>query len=207
MTTVPAGDRQWGGRLPLLGPDDLDDDQRSLDADLRSWSVPWAEQSGFAASTDDGRLIGPWNVYLSRPVPGRGYNAWLKTDTSGSTLPATAREVVILTVRAAWGAEYEIYSHVVVARRAGLPESVIDAVREHRTTDDFTPEQLVAHAFTDELVRSHAISDDTYRRAESTFGRDGVLDLVHLISMYLALSAQLNAFAVPAPPIPSAPDT
>ncbi len=40
------------------------------------------------------------------------------------------------------------------------------------------------------------------------FGQDGVLDLVQLISIYLATAAQLNAFRVPAPesePRPSAP--
>ena len=40
--------------------------------------------------------------------------------------------------------------------------------------------------------------------ALDAFGRDGVLDIVHLVGMYLATSALLNAFRVPAPEIPPA---
>ena len=46
------------------------------------------------------------------------------------------------------------------------------------------------------------MSDATYAAAQEAFGRDGVLDMVHLTGMYLATSALLNAFEVPAPPIP-----
>ena len=49
------------------------------------------------------------------------------------------------------------------------------------------------------------IDDETYAAALGSFGRDGVLDMVHLIGMYLATSALLNAFEVPAPEIPPAP--
>ena len=48
-------------------------------------------------------------------------------------------------------------------------------------------------------MRTHRVDDETYAAAEQAFGRDGVLDMVHLIGMYLATSALLNAFEVPAP--------
>ena len=53
-------------------------------------------------------------------------------------------------------------------------------------------------------MRTRAVDDATYRTALEAFGQDGVLDMVHLIGMYLATSAVLNAFEIPAPPIPRA---
>jgi 4-carboxymuconolactone decarboxylase len=196
-----AGDRDWGGRLPRAESIDLDDDQRAAREEILERSARWAERSGFAPTDDQGGLIGPFTAFALRPAPGRAFNRWVQTDQRGSSLSAPIREVVILTVGVAWQAEYEIYAHVAVARTVGLSETVIDGLRR-RSTEGFAPDELAAHRFVDELVRTHRVADDTYAAAEEAFGRDGVLDMVHLTGMYLATSALLNAFAIPAPPIP-----
>ncbi|GAA4802432.1 carboxymuconolactone decarboxylase family protein [Actinomycetospora chlora] len=196
-----ADDRDWGGRLPRAESIELDDDQRAARAEILERSARWAERSGFAPTDDEGGLIGPFTAFALRPEPGRAFNRWVQTDQRGSSLPATIREVVILTVGVAWQAEYEIYAHVAVARTVGLSETVIDGLRRG-STDGFGPDELAAYRFVDELVRTHRVADDTYAAAEEAFGRDGVLDMVHLTGMYLATSALLNAFAIPAPPIP-----
>ena len=85
-----------------------------------------------------------------------------------------------------------------MARTVGLSDAVIDGIRTG-SEEAITGDELVAHRFTDQLVRTHRVDDETYAAAEQAFGRDGVLDMVHLIGMYLATSALLNAFEVPAP--------
>jgi 4-carboxymuconolactone decarboxylase len=198
----PAADAQdWGGRLPRAESLDLDDDQRAAREEILERSARWAERSGFAPTDDQGGLIGPFNAFALRPAPGRAFNQWVQTDQRGSSLPKPIREVVILTVGVAWQADYEIYAHVAVARAVGLSETVIDGLRRG-STEGFGPDELAAHRFTDELVRTHRIAQDTYDAALAAFGRDGVLDMVHLVGMYLATSALLNAFEVPAPAIP-----
>lgn len=203
MTVHPStGDRQWGGRLPLAETGTLDDEQRAVAEQLHLFAVPWAEQAGFAPTTDDGHLIGPWNVLVHRPQPARGFNEWVRSDQVGSSLPATVREVVILTVGVAWQAAYELYSHTAVARHAGLAEPVIHGLLNHAPNDAFSAAELAAHHFTDELVRSRTVGDETYRHALELFGQHGVIDMVHLIGIYLATSALLNAFEIPAPDPP-----
>jgi 4-carboxymuconolactone decarboxylase len=199
MTEHPAADaKNWGGRLPRNETLDLDDDQRSAAEELRERTVPWAEGSGFAGTDDAGGLLGPFNAFALRPGPGRAFGRWVAKDRRDSSLSAPIREVVILTVGVAWQADYEMYAHVAVARSVGLSETVIDGLLTG-STEGFTSEELAAHRFTDRLVRTHRVDDETYAAAEQTFGRDGVLDMVHLIGMYLATSAILNAFEVPAP--------
>jgi 4-carboxymuconolactone decarboxylase len=197
----PADAADWGGRLPRNETLDLDDDQRAARDEILERSARWAERSGFAPTDDRGGLIGPFNAFALRPAPGRAFNRWVQTDQRGSSLSAPIREVVILTVGVAWQADYEIYAHVAVARTVGLTETVIAGLRSGDTTG-FAPDELAAHRFADELVRTHRVADPTYAAALDAFGRDGVLDLVHLVGMYLATSALLNAFEVPAPEIP-----
>jgi 4-carboxymuconolactone decarboxylase len=198
----PAADaRDWGGRLPRAESLDLDDEQRAAREEILERSARWAERSGFAPTDDRDGLIGPFNAFALRPAPGRAFNQWVQTDQKQSSLPATIREVVILTVGVAWQAEYEIYAHVAVARTVGLSETVIAGLRRG-STEGFGDDELAAHRFADELVRIHRVPARTYDAALDAFGRDGVLDMVHLIGMYLATSALLNAFEVPAPEIP-----
>ncbi len=199
MTEHPPADaKNWGGRLPRNESLDLDDDQRAAAEELRERTVPWSESSGFAGTDDQGGLIGPFNVFTLRPGPGRAFGRWVAKDRRDSSLSAPIREVVILTVGTAWDAAYEIYAHVAVARSVGLSETVIDGIRTG-SIEGFTGDELAAHRFTDQLVRTHRVDDEAYAAAEQAFGRDGVLDMVHLIGMYLATSAMLNAFEVPAP--------
>lgn len=202
ITEHPAADdRDWGGRLPRNESLDLDDDQRAVRDQLVERGAAWAERSGFAPTDDRGGLIGPFNAFVLRPEPGKAFNRWVVADQRGSSLSAPIREVVILTVGVAWQADYEIYAHVAVARSVGLSETVIAGLRGG-STEGFAPDELAAHRFTDELVRTHRVAPETYAAAEETFGRDGVLDMVHLVGMYLATSALLNAFEIPAPPVP-----
>lgn len=102
MTThPPAGARDWGGRLPRNETLDLDDEQRAAVDRIRSGTARWAEESGFAATDDEGGLIGRFNAFVLRPRPGAAFNRWVATDQQESSLAATVREVVILTVGAA----------------------------------------------------------------------------------------------------------
>ncbi|MEU9820647.1 carboxymuconolactone decarboxylase family protein [Pseudonocardia alni] len=206
MTTHPsAGARDWGGRLPRNETLALDDEQRAAVDRIRSGTARWAEESGFAATDDEGGLIGPFNAFVLRPRPGAAFNRWVATDRQESSLPATVREVVILTVGAAWGAAYELYAHTAVARSVGLAENAVQALLDGTAAQVLTGDELVVHRFVDELVGTHRVSDGTYAAAEAALGRDGMLDTVHLTGMYLSVSALLNAFEIPAPEIPPAP--
>lgn len=192
----------WGGRLPLLDPDQLRDDQRERYDGIVQNSVPWAERAGFRAQLDDGHLIGPFNGFLHAPGLSQGYGRWIAAEGRNTTLSAELREVVILSVGVAWEAAYEIYAHVAVARSVGLDEAVIDGIRRGATTDAFTAEQAAAHDYSRSLAGSRRVDDATYRRAVDVLGQQTVVDMTHLVAIYLATSALLNAFEVPAPEIP-----
>ncbi|HEY5840160.1 MAG TPA: hypothetical protein VIU87_01560, partial [Mycobacterium sp.] len=57
-----------GGRLPLADPTDLVGAQRELFDKMTSTVAPWARDTGFHSTTDDGRFIGPFNPALLNPA-------------------------------------------------------------------------------------------------------------------------------------------
>jgi hypothetical protein len=58
-----------GGRLALLDPDDLTDEQRQLFDLLDAPFVPWATTNGFAGKTDAGSTWSISSACTSSPAP------------------------------------------------------------------------------------------------------------------------------------------
>ncbi len=188
-----------GGRLPLLGKTELDGAQSTLYKAMEKDLLPWAKKSGFRAATEDGRLLGPFNPLLYNPMIGQGFLDYLGAEREHTTLSAKVREVIILSVGAVWKSAYELYAHTAVADRAGLDPAVIHALAAGRTPENLPDDQRVAHEFARRLAAEHEIDPNLYARAEEAFGRKGVVDMIHLTSLYMGTSALLNALAIPVP--------
>lgn len=186
-------------RLPLLDPQGLTKEQRELYERLEESLLPWARESGFEATTEKGKLLGPFNALLYNPEMGAAQLNYLKTERDSTELDATVREVVILTVGAACHCAYELYAHRAVAAKTGLAQGAIEALANGAEPEGVTEAERTAHRFVRALVVEHAVPDEVYGEAERVFGHKGLVDMVHLVGLYLATSALLNAFAVPVP--------
>jgi len=188
-----------GGRLALLEPDTLASDQKKLYKQLRDTMVPWAEKSGFKAATYDDRLIGPFNAMLRSPAISTALLGVTSTEGQETSLGKTVREVVILTVGAAWQAAYELYAHVAVGQSVGLATATVQALAAGQKPADLSHEEGVAYDFTHRLATTHQIDAELYEQAIVTFGEKGVVDMIYLAGQYMTISGLLNTFAVPAP--------
>jgi 4-carboxymuconolactone decarboxylase len=188
-----------GGRLPLLDPKNLEGDQKNLYELLNSTLISWAGASGFKGTTEDGKLIGPFNPNLY----GIGITpAWVQlvdAESKHTSLDKRVHEVVILSVGAVWKSPYELYAHSVIARRAGIPEIAIQALVAGTGSEQLSRKEQVANRFARQLATERRVDADLYREAESIFGRTGLVDMVYLIGIYLLTCALLNAFEIPAP--------
>jgi 4-carboxymuconolactone decarboxylase len=189
-----------GGRLALLSPEKLDSDQEDLYDHLQDSMVPWAKKSGFRATTYDDRLIGPFNAMLRSPLISKALLDVTATEGKETSLSKKVREVVILTVGAAWQAAYELYAHVAVGQSVGHDAATVQALAAGQKPASLTPEESVAYDFTQRLATRHQIDDELYEQAIVTFGEKGVVDMIYLAGQYMTISGLLNTFAVPAPP-------
>jgi 4-carboxymuconolactone decarboxylase len=107
--------------------------------------VSWAQRSGFAATTDGERLIGPFNPSLLSPEMATQSLKLQATEEQYTSLDERARQIVILTVGAVWQAPYELYAHAAAAHHAGLAESTVAELIAGGEPDALTDPEKTAH--------------------------------------------------------------
>lgn len=183
-----------GGRLTILHLKDLSPSQRAAYEVVDRQFVPWAEASKFESKTPDGGLIGPFNSVLYSPEISSAFLAWQTAEEKHTSLDARVRQVTILAVGAVWKADYELYAHAAVGRKAGLSERTISQLSAGEPGDDLSAAEQVAQRFV-----SRRIDDDLFAAAKDSFGLKGLVDLVNLIGAYQTVCGLLNGFVVPAP--------
>lgn len=188
-----------GGRLPLLRPDELSPEQKRLHDRIGATLVPWAEQAGFQARTDDGRLIGPFNPILFSPALAGAFLDLQEAEQHDTALSDRMRQVVILTVGAVWASDYERYAHTAVARQTGLSAAAIAALCHGETPDELGADERVAQRFTQQLASTHAVEPALYAEAQQALEPKALVDLMALAGIYGLVCGLLNGFAIPAP--------
>jgi 4-carboxymuconolactone decarboxylase len=198
-TTMTKADQILGGRLPLADPTTLTGTQRELFNAIQANQVPWADKAGFEATTQGGRLIGPYNSFLLHPELAAKILEFSSAEKAHTTLSRREHEVVILAVGAVWEADYELYAHRAVARSAGLPEHAVNALANGSIPDALSEHEKIAARVARELSTRHRVGDELYREAEKAFGTTGLFDIAALVGQYHTVCNVLTLFEVPAP--------
>ncbi|MGH6644704.1 MAG: carboxymuconolactone decarboxylase family protein [Bradyrhizobium sp.] len=184
-------------RLPLIDPADFDPLQKALYDDMRAGIATGF--NAFKTQQPDGKMIGPWNVSLHHPAVGQGsWDLTMAVNAIG-VLSANVKEVVILVVGGHHQAAYEIYAHVAVAERAGMPLARISALVSNIKPDDLAADESAAVVMALALCRGGPVPEPTWRQAVETFGELGAAQLVFLVGVYAFVATTLNGFDVPAP--------
>ncbi|MHB1924158.1 MAG: carboxymuconolactone decarboxylase family protein [Acidimicrobiales bacterium] len=182
-----------GERLPGLTRGELGQDARSL------WDAIVGSGRGNVVG-ESGSLVGPFNAWLHAPEAGRALSelgAVLRFDTS---LERRLTEVAIITVGAAWKAEFEWWAHARMAREHGVAEAVIEAIAAGEMPTFEREDEAIIHAVARQLVTTGRVEQGTYDRASALLGHQGMVELVSLCGYYCLISFILNTFEVALPP-------
>ena len=174
-------------RVPYLDRDDLAEDDRHIYDRI-------AETRG--SVEPDTPMPNSFRALLNSPGAADAVGQlgeYLRFHTS---LDPVSREIAIISVAREASAEYEWAHHAPVARRAGVPEEVIDAIRTRRDPPGLTPGQSICAKAAKELVGAGALAPETFETAERLLGTGGVIDLVTLVGYYAMLSVALSALQV-----------
>ncbi len=188
-----------GGRLALLDPASLTGAQRAVYDRLTATMVRWADQSGFQSTTQDKRLIGPFNSVLLSPGITPAFLDLQDAEQAHTTLDQRVRQVVILSVGALWRSAYELYAHTAVALQAGLPDAAVQTLASGAVSDELSVQEKLAARFARALSAGHCVDAALYEETEAAFGAQGLVDLVFLAGSYHIVCGLLNTFDVPAP--------
>ncbi|WP_242902628.1 carboxymuconolactone decarboxylase family protein [Actinomadura terrae] len=111
-----------------------------------------------------------------------GYNA-LAELFGKSSLPAHAKQVVLLTISVENGCEYCVAAHSTMALRSKMPSETVEALRAGKQLDD--PELEAARRFTRLVVADRGSVDDAEVRAflDAGYTRRHVMDVILGVGM------------------------
>lgn len=147
----------------------------------------------------DGALTGPFNAMVHAPDAGGPLGSLGAALRFGTSLGRRLTEVAILTVASRWQAEFEWMAHARLAREAGVPGAVVDAIGAGGEPAFTADDERIVHATARELVISGRLSAASYAAAHELLGDTGVVELAALCGYYTTISFLLNAFEVPLP--------
>lgn len=122
---------------------------------------------------------------------------YLRFNTS---FPPRLSEFAILITARHYTCQYEWQAHEPHARKGGLVQTVIDAIKEKRRPDAMQPDEAAVYEFTTELLRNGKVADATYENTVKLFGTRGAIDLAALIGYYIMIGMTLLAHDVALPP-------
>lgn len=168
-------------RIPLVSLDTMTPEQQQ------------AHDQIVARNHRIGRLPGPYWMLLHSPELAESCSQVGELLRYRTELEPRLSELAILVTARVCDSQYEWYAHEPAARKGGLSEAVIEAIRNgRRPTFDKADEQAV-YDYVSELHRDHQVSDATYDRALAHFGKKGLVELTMLTGYYVMVAFTLAA--------------
>ncbi len=143
-----------------------------------------------------GNLDGPFLAWIHSPALADHAQRLGAFCRYGTRLELRLTELAILTTAAWWRSQAEWQIHAPIARQAGLPEQVIEALRQGRVPVFATPEEACVHAIGVTLYDTRRVPEELYRQGVALFGEAGMVELIGVYGYYSLVAMTLNAFAV-----------
>jgi 4-carboxymuconolactone decarboxylase len=153
-----------------------------------------------------GRIDGMYRSLLNHPQLTRQVSdlgTFLRFGAG--VLPEALRELTILWVARRLGVAYEWVKHVGPARKAGVPEAVIEAMRSGQEMPNLAPAQAAALTVARCVLERRSIPAAVQDGLAAAVGLPGVIELVVLVGFYQMIAGVIFAFDVPLPAGTEAP--
>lgn len=146
-----------------------------------------------------GALQGPFSMFLHAPeLAGRAAHLGAYVRFEGR-LDMRVRVLAAMVVARELDALYVWGAQTGGARRQGVPESTITAIREKHTRG-VPAEDAQIIEFTQRLLREHRVNDALFNAVRQRFGDYGLIELTGSIGYYAMLAMTVNACELePAP--------
>ena len=172
-------------RLPERSRDDMTPEQQRVHDDI--------------AGGPRGGVRGPFHSLLYSPKladAAQKLGQYVRYDCS---IPQKLRELAILITAYHWKAQYEWFAHESHARKAGLPDAVIEAIRAGKRPDFDDAAEEEIYTFCTELYETKRVSNDAFAKVAARHGETGAVELGGLLGHYNLIAITLNIAETPVP--------
>jgi 4-carboxymuconolactone decarboxylase len=171
-------------RLDPLPPEQLSAEQKAVHAKLMATRT---------------RVSGPFGVWLRNPALANAAEDVVLALRANGKLEKRLYELIVLTVARHWSAQYAWASHEENARKVGLSNEVIEAIRARRKPAFAKADEALVYDAVTELLAGKVLGAATYDRLVAQHGLDTTIELISVAGLYSMVSTVLNGFDVPTP--------
>jgi len=174
-------------RLPMASRDTVPEAQRAIFDEMvqQLGSVP---------------RYGPGSVMVHVPAAHRwatGLNHYLRDESS---LPKKVQELAMLVTARELDCQHIWNAHAASARQAGVPDELVDALRDRKELPVLAADEAAVVHFGREFFRTRRVSRGAFQSALEQLGRQGVVELGLVLGNYSLLALLINSFDSDLPP-------
>ena len=185
IATVAAG-RTKPSRFP-----DLDREQMT-DAQKRVYDAITAGPRG--------RVPRPFQPLLRSPELADRIQKLGEYVRFHSSVPARLNEFAILINARFMDCPFEWFGHKPLVIKNGIAESILADLAQNRRPEGMKPDEELVYDFCTILNRRHSVDDETFKRAVTMLGEQGVIDLIAVSGFFNMMSMVINVAELPIPP-------
>jgi 4-carboxymuconolactone decarboxylase len=180
-------------RMPPIAPEQYNDLQKKVAADL---------------SSSRGSVRGPFGAMLRSPELADCMQKVGQYVRFKCGLDKRLNRLAGMLATRHWCNQYEWNGHVPYALKAGMAQTVIDAIAEGRRHAELRDDEAAVYDFVTELYANKGVSDTTYARALQLFGEAGIVDILGVVGYYATNAMIMNVARTAVPgnqPMPLIP--
>ena len=165
----------------------LENREKMTDAQKRAYDAIQA--------TPRGGVRGPFTLLLHSPDIAEHTSNLGTYIRFHSRLPLPVRIIAALTTARSYNCHFEFAANANHAKRAGISEEVVAAIRDRRAPEGLNEEEALAfQAGTELLSGKYRLTPKTFDAAMERYGVQGIVELVATFGYYSHLACVLNAF-------------
>ena len=142
---------------------------------------------------------GPVSITINSPEMARRRGRVSDYLRFESTFPKRIQELAILATARAMDCPYIWNAHAPAARREGITDALVDAIREKQPLPAMAADETAIINFGREFFNTHKVDGETFQAALDQFGPQHLVELTALMGQYAQTAFFLNAFAVELP--------
>jgi 4-carboxymuconolactone decarboxylase len=160
-------------------------------------SVPENQRSAFdemVGASGSAPKYGPGSVLAHVPELSKRNTALNQYLRNESSLPKKIQELAMLVTAREMDCQHIWNAHAGSARQAGVPDGLVDSLREYDDLEDLAPDEEAVVNYARAILRTHYASRGAYQAALEQFGTQGLIELTMLIGTYASLALAVNAF-------------
>ena len=118
-------------------------------------------------------------------------NQYLRNDSS---LSNKVLELAMLVTARENDCMYVWNAHAAAARAAGVPDAVVDALRDRKELPALAPDEAAVINYGQEFYRTHQVSRGAFQSAIEQFGKQGLIELTLTMGNYALIAIAVNSF-------------